>query len=95
MLVQDPMERHASHVLPGAESVGIITIEDVIEELLQQACPARLIIPRSARLPYCKILHGCAMRREVRVLTCGFLPGFGLHPHRHLPWATVSCGIAT
>lgn len=38
MLVQDSLERHASHVLPGAESVGIITIEDVIEELLQQAC---------------------------------------------------------
>ena len=32
----DLQERHPSMVLPGAESVGIITIEDVIEELLQQ-----------------------------------------------------------
>lgn len=32
-------ERHPSMVLPGAESVGIITIEDVLEELLQQVMP--------------------------------------------------------
>jgi hypothetical protein len=31
-------------VLPGAESVGIITIEDVIEELLQQVPPSRQAI---------------------------------------------------
>ena len=35
----DLQERHHSMVLPGAESVGIITIEDVIEELLQQVPP--------------------------------------------------------
>ena len=96
MLMQDSLDRHPSHVLPGAESVGIITIEDVIEELLQQASlPARQSPPQaffllSSVAAVGPVAHGgsCAgnppsCSLEARILqTC---PASG-----QTPWATAT-----
>lgn len=84
MLVQDPMERHASHVLPGAESVGIITIEDVIEELLQQARQ----LAAACAVVACPVKH-CALSTPLPA-TSLFLDGI---PIGYLLWPTATCAM--